>query len=130
MPAGRKLSMLAQVEMAQMVLGAYLAHPPSPVQVPVCPQVSGASWRQALWGSAAPAGTEAHSPIVSGWLQLTHAPVQGTLQQTPSAQFPESHCSALEHTVPTGRLRLQAAPVQHRPFGQAPIAQSPSQAHS
>jgi hypothetical protein len=37
-----------------------------------------------------PAGTGTHSPIRSAWLQLTQAPVQATLQQTPSAQKPLS----------------------------------------
>jgi hypothetical protein len=29
--------------------------------------------------------------MLSGWLQLTQAPVQATLQQTPSAQKPDWH---------------------------------------
>jgi hypothetical protein len=41
-------------------------------------------------GIGMPAGAGTHSPIRSAWLQLTQAPVQATLQQTPSAQKPLS----------------------------------------
>ena len=65
----------------------------------------------------------------SAWLQLTQAPVQATLQQTPSAQKPLSHWSALLQGEPGGRLP-QAAPVQQAPSWQKPVAHSLSQSHS
>src|SRR5688500_9455329 len=87
--AGTKLSRPSQALSLQMVPCGYLAQPPWPLQAPLCPQVSGASSRHMSCGSSAPAGTGAHSPMRSGWLQLTHEPVQATLQQIPSAQKPE-----------------------------------------
>ncbi len=41
-------------------------------------------------------------PCREGWLQLTHAPVHATLQQTPSAQNPDAHWLPFVHTAPCG----------------------------
>jgi hypothetical protein len=81
----------------------YFAQPPSPLQVPFCPQLSTGSTRQRS-GSAAPAPSGLHSPGFAGWLQRTHAPVQARLQHTPSAQKPETHSAAEEHAPPSGFL--------------------------
>jgi hypothetical protein len=62
-------------------------------------------------------------------LQLTQAPVQATLQQTPSAQKPLSHWSGPAQGDPGGRLP-QAAPVQQAPSWQKPVVHSLSQAQS
>lgn len=70
-----------------------LLQPPSPLHIPLPPHVSGASFLHIPCGSATPAFTGLHSPIIPGWLQLTHAPVQARLQHTPSAQKPEPHSS-------------------------------------
>ncbi len=42
-----------QVAGRQTVSAAYLAQPPMPSQLPVCPQVAWAAWVQTLWGSGA-----------------------------------------------------------------------------
>src|SRR5215207_10421527 len=83
---GTNLSRPSQAPSLHTVPCANLAQPPWPLQKPLWPQVSGESSRQTSCGSSAPAGTGAHSPMRSGWLQLTQAPVHSTLQQTPSAQ--------------------------------------------
>jgi hypothetical protein len=66
----------------------------------------------------------------SGWLQLTHAPVQPTLQQTPSAQKPDSQSLGSLHADPAARLGAQAVPAQLSPQLQVPVVQSASQAQS
>ena len=53
-------------------------------------------------GSALPTETGAHSPARPARLQLTQGPLQATLQQTPSAQEPESHSVAAVQTAPSG----------------------------
>ena len=63
-------------------------------------------------------GTLAH---LSGRLQATQAPVQATLQQTPSAQKPEAHWELSWQTIPSGRRALQALPVQQMPPMQLPL---------
>jgi hypothetical protein len=47
-----------------MVPAACLAQPPSPLQLPSCPQVSAASGLQTPCGSALAAGTGMHSPLM------------------------------------------------------------------
>jgi hypothetical protein len=88
----------------QTVSAAYLAHPPSPSQAPVCPQVDLSLAVQTLWGSATPIAVGQQVPIRPLWLQLTHGPVQVTLQQNPSAQKPDAHWLAPVQTAPIGRL--------------------------
>src|SRR5215213_3559059 len=75
----------------QMVPTAYLAQPPCPLHAPLDPQLSAASTAHTPCRSGLPTGTGVHWPILPGSAQLTHGPLQATLQQTPSAQKPLSH---------------------------------------
>jgi hypothetical protein len=90
-----------QVDWPQLVPDLCFAQPPSPLQVPSWPQVAGASGLQIPCGSAPPWTTTPHSPLVSGWEQLTHAPLHAVLQHTPSAQKPDAHSAAHPHAVPS-----------------------------
>jgi hypothetical protein len=72
--------------------------------VPSCPQGSVDSFLQTPWGSPAPAAATAHSPGFSFWAQLTQAPVQAVLQQTPSAQNPEAQSVPQVQAAPSGLL--------------------------
>jgi hypothetical protein len=91
-----------QEDWPQLVPDLCLAQPPSPLQVPSCPQVAGTSCLQMLCGSAPPWTTTPHSPLVSGCAQLTHAPLHAVLQHTPSAQKPDAHSAAHPHAAPSG----------------------------
>ncbi len=66
----------------------------------------------------------------SGWLQLTQAPVQATLQQAPSVQNPESQSPGSSQVVPAERLAPQAAPEQQTPSWQTLVVQSVAQLHA
>jgi len=111
-----------QVAGRQTVSAAYLAQPPIPSQLPVCPQVDLAVWVQTLWGSGAFNAVGSQVPMRPFWLQLTQGPVQLLLQQTPSAQYPDAHCPAVVQAAPLG-LRPQL-PATHLVLG----AQSESEA--
>ena len=74
---------------------AYFAQPPMPSQVPVCPQLAGPWSRQTPRGSGASASIGQQRPSRPVRLQVTQAPLQATLQQTPSAQKPDAHCRRL-----------------------------------
>lgn len=63
---GMNLSLPSHEPSLQVVPALYLAQPPWPLQKPLWPQVSGPSSRHMPWGSLSPAGTGAHSPIMSG----------------------------------------------------------------
>jgi hypothetical protein len=89
---------------AQTVSAAYFAQPPSPSQAPVWPHVEVGVAVQILCGSATPVAVGQQVPIRPLWAQLTHGPVQATLQQKPSAQKPEAHWLAAVQTAPAGRL--------------------------
>jgi hypothetical protein len=104
-----------QLPSLQTVSAAYFAQPPWPLQTPLWPQVSGESVRQSMCGSATPAPTGAHSPIISGWLHARQAPVHATLQQTPSAQKFDEHWVPSVQGAPSGRLAPQALPEQQTP---------------
>ena len=88
----------------QTVSAAYFAQPPRPSQVPVWPQVDLSVAVQTLCGSATPMAVGQQVPMRPLWLQLTHGPVQVTLQQNPSAQNPDAHWLAALQTAPIGRL--------------------------
>jgi hypothetical protein len=106
-----------QMPMPQEVPAACLAQPPWPLHMPLWPQVCGESMRQMPWGSGMPTGTGTHSPMRSGWLQLTQPPVQAWLQHTPSEQNPLAHWSAPAQAAPGGRFP-QEAPLQQTPSWQ------------
>jgi hypothetical protein len=68
-----------------------------------------------------------HWPSCSGWLQATQAPVQATLQQTPSLQNPDWQSASSSQAAPRGLSVAQAAPAQQtRPTHMA-VAHSKSQ---
>jgi hypothetical protein len=86
----------------QIVSAAYSWQPPTPSQVPVCPQEAGPRSRHIPWGSSPPSSTGQHVPRRPVWLQLTHAPWQPMLQQTPSVQNPDAQSAFLLQTAPRG----------------------------
>ena len=86
----------------QIVSGAYSEQPPTPSQAPVWPHEAGPLSRHMPCGSSRPGSTGQHVPSRPVWLQLTHAPRQPTLQQTPSAQNPEAQSPSLPHSAPGG----------------------------
>lgn len=85
-----------------------------PLQSPLYPQVSTASFLQTSWGSGFPAATGTHCPRRPSALQRTQAPVQATAQHTPSVQKLESHSAAAPQEAPIGFLP-QLPAVQVRP---------------
>jgi hypothetical protein len=70
--------------------------------VPVCPHEAAPRSRQIPRGSPLPASIGQHEPTRPTWLQLTQAPRQPTLQQTPSVQKPDAQSLSFEHTAPAG----------------------------
>src|SRR5262245_51964858 len=113
MPGGRQVPMPSHVPAVfsrsplqdgatQMVSPAYRAQPPTPSQAPVCPQLAGPWSRQIRRGSSLPASTGQQVPTRPVWLQLTQAPRQPMLQQTPSVQNPDAQSPSLEQTAPRG----------------------------
>jgi hypothetical protein len=88
----------------QTVSAAYLAQPPRPSQAPVCPQVDLSVAEQTRWGSAIPIAVGQQVPMRPLWLQLTHGPLQATLQQKPSAQKFDAHWLEPVQTAPIGFL--------------------------
>src|SRR4051812_22755905 len=104
----------------QIVPDANLAQPPCPLQSPLWPQVDASSCLQAPWGSLAFTATGLQAPSLPARLQATHAPLQARLQQTPSAQKPDSQSPWVAQVEPSGFL-----PEPHLPCTQAtPPAQS------
>jgi hypothetical protein len=89
-------------EAAQTVSAAYREHPPIPSHTPDCPQLDAGLFSQTWWGSAAPRVAGAQVPSRPDCAQLTQAPVQAMLQQTPSAQKPEAHCEPALQIAPSG----------------------------
>jgi hypothetical protein len=108
-PAGTKLPVPSQRVGSHTVPAGQRLQPPSPLQVPIWPQVLSASWPQTPRLSAAPAGAGTQRPACIRSLQETQGPVQATLQQTPSAQNPESHCEPSSQGCPACRCTPQAA---------------------
>jgi len=102
----------------QRIWAAKRAQPPTPSQAPVVPQVAGACIAQMLCGSGPPTSVGQQVPPRPCWSQLTHGPLQATLQQTPSAQNVDLHSLELAHTAPLG-FRPQL-PFTHT----TPLAQS------
>jgi hypothetical protein len=91
-----------QVGGTQTVSGAYWEQPPTPSQLPVCPQVVASVEAQSSCGSSTPRGDGPQVPIRPLWLQLTQGPLQAVLQQTPSAQKLEAHWAAAVQAAPGG----------------------------
>jgi hypothetical protein len=90
----------AQVASPQTaVLAGNLAHEPKPSQTPVVPQVVRFSAGQEA-GSGRPAAMNSQRPTAPVWLQATHGPLQATLQQTLSAQNPDTHSVPAAQVAP------------------------------
>jgi hypothetical protein len=108
-----------QVGGTQTVSAAYLVQPPTPSQAPVCPHVDLSVVAQTLCGSSAPRAVGPQVPRCPLWLQLTHAPLQAVLQQTPSAQNWDAHWAEAEQTAPSG-LSPQLPATHFTLFAQSP----------
>src|SRR6187455_455430 len=69
-------------------------------------------------GSILPVSTGQQIPSRPDWLQLTHAVLQATLQQTPSAQKPEAQSPSFAQAAPPGR-GPQLPPTHLTPLAQS-----------
>jgi hypothetical protein len=84
----------------QGVPEGWLRQAPAPLQVPSVPQlVAGVTMHMPL-GSATPEGTLVQVPTEPPTVQLRQPPAQASLQQTPSAQMPETHSGPALQEVP------------------------------
>jgi hypothetical protein len=117
-PAGVKELVPSQALGLQMVPAGQRLQPPWPLQIPICPQLASGSDMQMPCRSRPPAGVGTQAPAWRGSSQDTQAPVQATLQQTPSAQKPESHWAASSQGAPTCRS------TPHAPLTHTWVAQS------
>jgi hypothetical protein len=94
----------------QAVPGAYLRHAPDPSHMPSLAHVEGESIAQSLSGSVPPF-TLSHTPLLPppffAALQAWQDPAQGWSQQTPSTQFPLTHCEAARHVSPLAWSAMQ-----------------------
>jgi hypothetical protein len=100
-PAVFSLSPAEQEAMTQMMSRGYLAQAPNPSQVPFVPHVADPSSLQRPRGSGEPRSMGQQVPSRPLRLHELQAPVQATLQHTPSAQCSEAH----------SLFALQAAPL-------------------
>jgi len=124
-PSGvQRLAAGSQPPGLQTVPVGYFWQAPAPSQWPLVPQAAGPWSAQPPPRSAVPAGTGVHCPGVPGKAHERQLPVQAVSQQTPSAQKPDWHWSAVLQGWP-GPRRPQL------PFKQAcGDAQSAYEAHS
>ncbi len=120
-PAGTKLPLPSQLACLQTVPAGQRLQPPCPLHVPIWPQLLSGSRPQTPRLSIAPAGAGTQRPASMGSLHETQGPVQATLQQTPSAQNPESHWVPSSQGCPACRCTPQA------PFTQTSVSQSRGQ---
>ena len=117
---------LAQDAATHTVPDGHSAHAP-PLHLPSVPHVDTALATQMPRGSVMPFVAVAQVPFVPpvraaehAW----HAPLQATLQHTPSTQKPLVHASSAVHPTPSACLATHAVPEQY-----APAAQSASVVH-
>ena len=79
------------------------------------PQVDGLCAGQV--GSGSPAGTNRQRPTEPVWLHERQAPLQATLQQVPSEQYPDAQSLSMVHSKPFSfipQLRTaQDCPAEH-----------------
>jgi hypothetical protein len=99
---------------SHIVSRGYFEQPPTPSQVPVCPQLGLPSSTQTPRGSGRPSSIGQQVPSLSGRLQATQPPWQATLQQIPSAQNPDWQSALALQLIPFIRLP-QLPPTQARP---------------
>jgi len=96
------------------VVAGQSSHAP-PVQRPSVPQLACVVVTHTLRGSEVPLVTAAQVPSVppvSAAVQAWHEPVHALLQQTPSAQKPVAHWSAVVHGLPAPLRSMQTPPEQ------------------
>jgi len=105
----------------QTIWAAKRAQPPTPSHEPVMPQVAGACTWQTPCGSAPPTSIGQQLPPRPCWLQLTHGPLQATLQQRPSVQNADLHSLSFVQTAPFG-LGPQLPFTQAMPAAQSVLA--------
>ncbi len=90
----------AQLGFSHSVSRGYFAHPATPSQVPLRPQLSGPWSVQMPLGSGSPASTGKQLPCRMGRSHFTHAPLHATLQHTLSAQKPDAHSVSFSQCAP------------------------------
>jgi hypothetical protein len=110
---------VAQLAGAHSVPAGYRRHWPWPSQVPSLSQEGALASTQTARGSGRPAAVLVHMPGAVGIAHERHAPVQASLQHTPSAQKPERHWSPPVQGEPSS-LRPQLPLVQWTPGAQSP----------
>jgi hypothetical protein len=107
----------AQTGSLQGVFTGYFAHLPVPSQFPVVPQTDDPSSLHWFLGSFTPWATGRQVPAKPVELQVTQAPTQVSLQQTPSTQNPLVHWIPLVQTDPScfrpQLLLMQTLPGMH-----------------
>ena len=81
---------------------------------PHCVPVPG----QLPWIGVAPVVSATQVPTVPLWLHAWHAPLQATLQQTPSTQLTLWHWLLAVHAAPLDFLVTHAPPLQKSPEAQ------------
>jgi len=82
------------------VSAAYFAHAPKPSQVPVSPHEAAPPSLQMARGSGLPGSIGQQVPSWPTRSHDTHAPLQATEQQIPSAQNPDAHSSFFTQLAP------------------------------
>jgi hypothetical protein len=82
------------------VPAAYFAQPPAPSQRPLVLHIAAPWSLQTARGSAVFAATGVHVPFAEGSAQLLHAPVQASLQHTPSTQKPDAQSAFAVQAAP------------------------------
>jgi hypothetical protein len=105
------------------VSAAYFSQPPNPSHLPVVPQVIAPLSVHTARVSGLPWSMAQHVPKRPGSAHDRQPPSQATLQQTSSAQNPETHSSPEAHFEPLGFL--PQLPFTHW----CPVPQSPLCAH-
>jgi hypothetical protein len=110
---------MAQLSGAHSVPLGYSRQAPVPSQVPSLPHEVAFSSTHTPCGSGKPAPILVQVPGATGMAQERQAPLQASLQQTPSAQNPERHCLPIWQAAPSS-LRPQLPITQWTPGLQSP----------
>jgi hypothetical protein len=92
--------LLAHFSPPHTVPVAYLLQPPAPSQRPFVPQLPAPRSLQTCRLSIVPAAMGVHVPRADASAQLLHAPVQASLQQTPSTQKLDAQSEACLQAPP------------------------------
>src|SRR5438128_2150665 len=92
---------MLQLAGAHGVPAWYWRQPPDPSQVPSLPHDSAFLSTHTEWGSGNPTAVFVHVPGDVGSAHERQAPLQASLQHTPSTQKPERHCGLALHMAPS-----------------------------